>query len=73
MLKDAGKTLSATINLTSAYFEKVLAKVFVRSVTGSNIFLEQISSRDKIKWFYNRSQSTFTFLLSVHIAVVCIS
>jgi len=49
MLKDAGKTLSATVNLTSAYFEKALAKVFVRSVTGSKIFLEQISSRDKIK------------------------
>jgi len=73
MLKDAVKTLSATVNLTSAYFEKVLAKIFVRSVTDSKTFLEQISSRGNFKWFYNRSQSTFTFLLSVHNAAVCIS
>ena len=49
MLKDAVKTLSATVNLTSAYFEKVLAKIFVRSVTDSKTFLEQISSRGNFK------------------------
>lgn len=76
-LEDAVQTLSASINLISAYFEKVSAEILVhrayRTTDRTKIFLQQISSRDIFKWFYIRSQSTFTFSLSVHNAVVCIS